>query len=334
MNVTKINKDQPTPGQVHVDTWLTNLSVGWAQDPRKFIAGQVFPIVPVDKQSDKYIVWEKGFFFRDEVGPRPLGGRPNTAGTGKGEGSYYCEEEGLETSIDDRTRNNADQPLDPDRAAGLLLTTQVMIHNDRIWAENYFQTGIWGTDLEGAAASPGAGEFLQWDQSGTEPVEFIDQLRDDVGSATGYDPMTLVLGKDVYRVAKNHPEVKDSIKYTQRGIVTAEILAELFGVEKVLIPGGVMNRASEGAADDIDYIVSRKDALLVYGADAPSLEAPSGGYTFAWTGLLPGATNAFGGVVERGREELAHSDVIQIREASDQAVVASELGVFLKDVVA
>jgi hypothetical protein len=332
--VTPIRKDQPVPGDLHIDQYLTNLSVGWSQDPSKFVAGQVFPTVPVQKQSDKYAIWEKGFFYRDEVGPRPLGGRPNQAGAAKTDDTYLCEEEGLETTIDDRTRANADQPLDPDRAASLLLTSQTMIHRDREWAGSYFQKGVWGTELKGKSSSPGGGEFLQLDQSGSEPIELIDERRDEVAGGTGYEPKTLVLGRDVYRTIKNHPAVLERIKYTQRGIVTAEILAEMFDVDKVVVPGGVLNSAKEGATDDIDFIVSRKDMLLVYSADAPSIDQPSGGYIFAWTGLIPGATNAFGGVVERGREQLAHSDVLQIRTAYDMKVVAPELGVFFEGAVA
>jgi hypothetical protein len=332
--VTPIRKDQPTPSDLHIDQYLTNLSVSWAQDSRKFVADKVFPVVPVQKQSDKYAIYPKGHFFRDEVGPRPLGGRPNTAGYAVESGTYLCEEEGLEHSIDDRTRTNADQPLDPDRAGMRLLTGQVMIHRDSDWAGSYFKEGVWGTDLKGKSSSPGAGEFLQFDQAGTEPVEFIDEQRDELGSATGFEPNTLVLGRDAYRGLKNHPEIKDRIKYTQRGLINAEILAELFEVDNVVVPGSVKNSANEGAADDIDFIVSRKDMLLVYSAPSPSLDEPSGGYIFAWTGLLPGATNAYGGVIERGREDLAHSDVLQIRVAYDMQVVAKELGIYFKGVVA
>lgn len=331
--VTPIRKDA-TPSDLHIDQYLTNLSVAFAQDEGKFVADKVFPVVPVTKQSDKYNIYPKGHFWRDEVAPRPLGGRPNQAGYDVESGTYLCEEEGLEHKIDDRVRANADQPLNPDRAGMRLLTEQTMIHRDSDWASSYFAKGVWGTDLKGKSSSPGENEFLQLDQSGTEPVEFLDELRDDLGGATGMDPNTLVLGRDVFRVVKNHPEIKDRIKYTQRGIVTAEILAELFGVDKVVIPGSVKNSSAEGVADAIDFIVGRKDMLLVYSAPNPAIDQPSGGYIFAWTGLIPGATNAYGGVIERGREELAHSDVLQIRTAYDMQVVAPELGIFFEGAVA
>lgn len=327
---------QPTAQQLHVDRYLTNVAVAWSQSSSNFIADKVFPTVPVLKESDLYAIYEKGFFYRDELKPRPLGGRPAQIGYEVEHGRYNCTEWSAEHPIDDRVRANADQPLDPDLAAMRLLTTQALIRRDKIWVEKFFTTGVWGVDWTGATSGGKEAEhtFNQFDaSSATDPIQFFDQRKIDMGSKTGYMPNTLVLGADVYRVVKNHEKVIDRIKYTQRGIVTPEILAELFDVERVLIPFGVQNSAKEGAANSIDFIVGRKDALLVYTAPAPSISDPSGGYTFAYTGLIPGLTNAFGGVIERGREELAHSDIIQIRAAYDVQIVASDLGEFFHEAV-
>jgi hypothetical protein len=325
---------QPTAQALHVDRFLTNMSVAWAQDQAQFVADKVFPIVPVLKASDLYSIYSKGFFFRDELRPRPMGGRPQQAGYEVTSGRYSAEEYALEHLIDDRVRENADQPLDPDRAAMRLLTTQALIHRDMQWASKYFTTGVWHTDETGVSANPGANQFLQFDQTGGDPIKFFGQQRINMASGTGYPANTLVLGPDTYQVIRNNPAVIDRVKYTQRGVITTELLAELFDVDQVLVPGGVINSAAEGQTDAIDFIVGRKGALLTYAAPAPSIDQPSGGYTFAWVGLLPGNTNAFGGVLERGREELAHSDVVQIRLAFDLQVVASDLGIFFQKCVA
>jgi hypothetical protein len=324
---------QPTPNQLHINHYLTDLAIAWSQDEAKFVAGRVFPTVPVAKASDNYVIYQKGYFYRDEFAPRPLGGRPKQVGFEIEKGLYSCEEEALETKVDDRERANADQPLDPDVSAQMLLTTQALIHRDRLWSEAFFKTGIWTVNWEGKEAAPTKKEeeeekFLQFDQVGSEPIEFFDQRRIDIGSKTGYLPNKLVIGADVFRVLKNHPAVVERIKYTQRGIVTLDILAELFDVDEVLVPMGVINTAEEGLANKINYIVNRKAALLVYAAPAPTIQAPSAGYSFAWTGLLPGVPNAFGGIIESGREELAHSDVFQCRTAFTQAAVAADLGEF------
>src|SRR5207244_4625024 len=53
-------------------------------------------IIPVLKQTDKYVVYDRGYFWRDEAAPRPLGGRPRQVGYKVGEGTYGATEYGLE----------------------------------------------------------------------------------------------------------------------------------------------------------------------------------------------------------------------------------------------
>ena len=322
---------QPGQGELHIDHYLTQVAVAWQQEQKDFIADKIFPIVPVNNKSDFYAVYDKGYFYRDEVTPRPYGGRPGVAGYKIGKGHYICEEDALEDKIDDRDRENADQPLDPEMASTMMLQGQMAIHRDREWCTKFLAADVWSVEWKGVAsgAKEDDNEFLEWLQEGSKPIPFLRKLRWKVKSGTGYSPNNLVLGVDAYEALANHPEVLDRIKYTQRGVVTTEILASLIDIDQVLVPSAVMNSAPEGAADDINFIANTTDALMAYAAPAPSIKAPTAGYTFAWTKLIPGATNAFGGVIERGREELAHSDVIQIRAAADQNLVASDLGVFI-----
>jgi len=316
------------------------MAIAWAQDQSNFIADKVFPTVPVLKESDLFAIYKKGAFFRDELKPRPLGGRPAQIGYEVEHGRYHCTEWSAEHPIDDRVRANADQPLDPDLASMRLLTGQALIRREKLWVNQFFKTGVWSFDWTGKAKATAKEEeekrwfaFFDAEENPTNPIEFFDQRRIDIASKTGRKPNTIVLGVDAFRVIKNHPAVIDRIKYTQRGIVTEQILAELFDVKQVLVPFGVINSAAEGLTDSIDFLVGRKSALMVYAAPNPSIEEPSGGYTFAYTGLIPGLTNAFGGVIERGREALAHSDIIQIRAAYDVQITAADLGEYFSECV-
>lgn len=323
---------QPTPSQLHIDTYLTDISVGWAQNQANFIAGKVFPRVPVLKQSDKFALYDKGYFYRDEMKVRPLGGRPNQIGYEVDQGSYFCEEYAIEHKIDDRTRQNADQPLDPDRATMRLLTGQGLIKGDRLWATSFFGTGIWGADWTGVASAPSGDEFIQFDQADADPISFFDEQRETIGGGTGFWPNTLVLGPAAWRGLRNCPDVLERIKFTQRATVSEDLLASLLGLDQVLVARSVYNTAAEGQDDNVQFIVDSNAALLVYAAPEPALDTPTGGYTFTWTGLL--GSNEIGAVIERGREELAHSDVFQARMAIDPQIVAPELGVFYSSCVA
>ena len=72
----------PTPGDVHVNTPLTQISIAYLQQQDQFVAAQVCPVIPVAKQSDRYYVYNRGDFFRDNppmqvgFGPGRPDGRP------------------------------------------------------------------------------------------------------------------------------------------------------------------------------------------------------------------------------------------------------------------
>ena len=65
-----IRKAQPTPGDVHVDSPMTNISIAYLQAASLFVADRVFPNIPVQKQSDLYFKYDRGMFNRDQM-PKP-----------------------------------------------------------------------------------------------------------------------------------------------------------------------------------------------------------------------------------------------------------------------
>ena len=63
----------PTAGAVHVDSALTNISIAFLQNASHFVSHQVFPNIPVAKQSDRYFTFDRGDFNRDEAQKRAPG---------------------------------------------------------------------------------------------------------------------------------------------------------------------------------------------------------------------------------------------------------------------
>ena len=134
---------------------------------------------------------------------------------------------------------------------------------------------------------------------------------------TGYRPDKIVFGTTAYEAFLNHPDVVDRLKYTMGPAPYAnqvnQVAASLLDLSEVLVPRGVQNTAAEGQTDAISYIGNATNVLLVYAAPAPSIRPPSGGLHVLVRRFGPGVTNAFGGVLMRGREELAHCDVFEIQ---------------------
>jgi hypothetical protein len=73
----------------------------------------------------------------------------------------------------------------------------------------------------------------------------------------------LLLGQETFDKLINHPDVVEKAKYTSAASISEDMLARIFGVERVLVAGAVRNSADEGATDSMGYIAG-KHAWLLY----------------------------------------------------------------------
>lgn len=320
-------------GTYHVDRYLTNFSISWAQNQMNFVGRRAASIIPVTNQSNKFSEWDRGYFWRDEMAARPLGGRPVQTTKKVLEHTYSAEEWALEDFIDDRQRANVDAPLNLEEATTGNLTMKALIKLDRMWVQAFFKAGVWTGLRVGTASTPGANQFLQFDDVNSDPIGAVDEAKDVFFQRTGIMPNTLVLGHQVRRALRSHPDIADRIKYVGIGLADEAKLQELFDIPNVMTARSLYNAADEGETNDFQYIVDGRAMWLGYVDPNPSLNSPTSIAVFAWTGLIPGATNAMGGVIERGRDDRAHSDWFQIRQAFDIKAVAADLGMFFSTVV-
>lgn len=325
----------PTRGQIHIDRALTNVSVAYMQDASNFIADRVFPKVPVQKQSDLYFIYRREDFLRDEASERAAG--TESAGgdynIDKSE-PYFCRVYAFHSDVNEQDRVNADDPLNPDTDASEFVSQKLLIRRERIWAETYFKDGVWGRDIAGKATSPsGDTETLQWDQAASDPIAVIKNEATKMMEATGYKPNTIVMSPYVKNALVEHPDVIDRIKYTQKGIASTDLLAQLFEVDNVYIAQAIYNSAVKGADEATQFIMG-KHALLCYSNPRPGLKKPSAGYVFTWTGLK--GAGAFGNRVVRIPMPWLGMDTERIEGemAFDMKQVAADLGTFFKDIVA
>lgn len=330
MSNAMYRKSQPTPGDVHVDRPLTNISIAFLQDAMGFVADQVFPNIPVAKQSDLYFTFDRGMFNRDQMKKRAPGSESEGVGYSLSRDSYFADVWALHHDIPDQRRANADSPLQPDREATELLTIQALIRRESEWATRYFAAGIWSTNRTGVnPGPPGAGQFLSWVLPASDPIADIESGKQAVAALTGFEPNVLVVSRDVWAVLRNHPAIVDRIKFSSSpnspAVVNLQAVAAVLEVDRILVSRGIVNSAIEGAAN-VNAFLLGSGALLVYSAPNPGLMAPSGGYTFSWTGLL--GAGAQGQRVSRFRMEHLKSDRIEIEMAFAQKLVAADLGVF------
>jgi hypothetical protein len=314
---------QPTQNEVHIDAVLTNVSVAFMQDAANFIAGQVFPVVPVDKQSDKYFVYDQNDWFRDEAQVRADGDESVGSGYSLSTDNYYCDVWALHKDVGDQTRANADSAINVDREAAEFVTQRLLLRREAQFVTDYLTTGVWGWDIAGVSGSPSTNEVKKWSASAAAPIDDVEEGKATVLEATGLEPNTLVLGYNVFRALKRHPSITELIKYTSSQTITADMLARIFEVDRVLVSKSVKASNKEGATAAYGFTTGDV-ALLAHVAPNPGLLVPSAGYTFAWNGVSGGLGTTIGTSSFRMPERKATR--VEGEIAFDNKVVAKELG--------
>lgn len=322
---------QPTGGDIYVSRPLTNISVAYINDQTEFIASRVFPPVPVDHQYGQYYKYNKGDWFRTVAEKRA----PRTESAGSGwnitTDTYSADVNAVHVDVSDQDRANQDSPIiELDRDATVFVSRDILLRREKDWVTEYFGTGKWANADQIGGAADGANAFIQWDRASSIPIEDIEVERIKMAKSTGLKPNVLVLGPEVYSVLKNHPEILERIKYTERGIVTNALMAALFDVDEVLVPMLVENTAQEGATDAFSF-VHGKSALLVHRAARPSRMTPSAGYSFEWTGYIGAAER--GTRIKKFRMEPIASDRVEAESAYDFKLVSTDLGTFFSAAV-
>lgn len=319
---------QPTLSAVHVSRALTNISVAFLQEADNFLAMRVFPRVPVTNQANKFFTYAQADFYRLDAKRRAAGAEAAQSGWNiDTNSSYLCDRDAIGHLIPDPVRANADAPLDLDRETTEWEAQQLLLAMESRWQTSFFKTGVWTGSSTGSDITP----TTKWDDAASTPVEDIRGQIRAVFSNTGYNPNKLALGRKTFDNLLDHPDIIDRIKYGQTAggpaRANTDILAQIFGVDEIVVANALQNTATEGKTASYSFINDQKSALLVYSPPNPGLMIPSGGYTFVWGGA-EGADAGTGVRVKRYRDEKKESDVVESEIWYDQRLVSATLGCF------
>jgi hypothetical protein len=282
--------------------------------------------VRVQKQTDKYYTYTKNDWFRDEAQLRADSSESAGSGYGLSTASYSCDVWAMHKDIGSQVRANADAQINLDRDATMFVTQRLLLRQEIQWVSDYFTTSVWATD-----STP---SNLWSDFTNSDPIEDIETGKETILAATGFMANTLVLGYQVFRKLKNHPDIVDRIKYTQ-GVtgrtVTPELLAAMFDIERVFVAKAIKATNLEGETAAYSF-THGKHALLCHSAPNPGLLTPSAGYIFAWDGVSGGLGQNVG--ISRIDMPAKKAERIEGEIAFDDKIVGQDLGYFFNGAVA
>ncbi len=330
-----------TPSQVHLDQPLTNLTLAYVQDEANFIADKVFPMVEVDKQSDKYYIYNRADFNRSGnrqlLAPRT---RPERVGMSLSNSNYFADVYALATDFDEQTLANEDAALEIRSAGAQMLMHNMLIDREKDFVSNYFSTGVWGTEWDGATNAAAAGtDVVHWDDyTNSTPIVDVTNMRTTIQlKSGGFKPNVMVVGKNVRDKLINNPDILDRLNggatVTNTALVTNAKLAEIFEVENFYVMEAVENTSAEGVAESNAFI-GGDNVFLGYVPSSAGLMTPASGLCFTWNSI-PGAS--FGVTVESFTGDFLRvegvAEELHVKHAYDMRVVGSDLGGFFNSVI-
>ena len=312
VKIKSMKFDNPTKSNVHQDSVLSGISVMYQND--EYIADRVLPVVPVKKESDLYYIYTRN--WRIPEAKRASGAEAAEIEWNVSTDSYACMEYALKGFVADRDKDNADKPLNLEIDETENVTGLIQLIREKRVADIVFGSGNYSNTSALTAGN-------QWsDYAGSDPIGDVRTARATVHAASGKTPNTMIVGKQVHDKLLDHPDVLERIKYTQRGLVTTDILATLFEVDNYVVGSALYDSSNDGGTESLGYLWG-KYVSLIYAESSPGLRKVSYGYQFESRGFR----------TKKWREEARDGVFIESGEIRDEHIVSEDCGYLYSTVI-
>ena len=316
----------PTAGDVHVNAPLTNFSQKYLQQANMFVSLRAMPQLPVAKQSDLYYEFSRADFYRDEAEKRADGAESAGGGFALSTAPYFADVYAFHKDVTDRQRANQDSPVQLDNSATQFVTQKLMLKRESEFLGTFFVPSVWFNG--GTSASAGTTPGTKWDVATSDPITDIRLGIRTVQGITGFRPNRVLFSRDAWDTFLDNDAVLDRIKGGATvdipAVVMRRLVAQVLEIDMVEVVDSVVNTAIRGATEATAFTGNSQQCLIYYAPLTVSLEEPTAGVAFNWTGLLGNTDN--GMRIKRFRTEPTASDRVEGEMAFDNKVVAPELG--------
>lgn len=311
-----------TGRDLHVDQLLSQIALNYR--PEGMIADQIFPIVPVMKESDSYPVFNRGEAFAIEKTTRSRGSEANRVTRSVSSAQYIVKNYALaqDTPIEDRANMDAAWQFELEAGAVRYLQDKLMLDWDRR-ALSLAVSNVATTFLTGSSwiASANAGD----------PVSIIWQMMEQVKATTAKKPNSLIFGWQAWNYLRRNVNIRNFVNGLNngQGAVTRAGVQNAFEVERLLVAEAFYNPRNENQTAAFSTTFPRDAVMAYYAPLSPSREQPSFGYSFRWTAPELGTPMA---AIRHEFESRSRVDGIEVQYYQDERVTGAEYGVLLTGV--
>lgn len=236
-------------GNVRDDKFLTNLAVRYMNN--EFTGNQYLPEYAVQKESDKYRIFNKDGFFKGA--PKKADGAITEEATlTYDEGLYSTYERAIKDIVTDRAMQNADAPVRPKIDVTNFLTEKVLLSQEiDIWALVLGTSGLESGSLYANLTSTTA-----W-IGGTDP-DILGDLSTAIviiSKAIGKRPNQISFTTEVAESITQDPVIREILKYNTAALISGDAMPSTLRNMKVIISDGLWNANDEGQSASYEYIM-------------------------------------------------------------------------------
>lgn len=316
---------EPTGATNYQDEFLTNLAVGFAVDQTQFIADQVFPQVSVPHKTGKFWTFSRQDFMRLHAQRRAPGAESAGGQYSRGTDTYALDVWAFHHDVDAQEIANADRRFSLETESVEFVTLQLLLAREYVFQQAFWKTGVWtgsttGTDLAGGT------DFDYFDDPGADIIGAIEAQTEEMRLNTGLEPNLFIIGRPAWRKARQNEQMLEAIKYTQRGVVTRELFAELIGMP-VIIADATYDASVDGSNTPSPQWFYGNSALMIHRAPVARINSASAGYIFTWD-----AYSSYGINVYSFDNAATKSRRFEGEFTAGPEVVSPELGIFFNNV--
>lgn len=312
---------QMTPSAARViDPILTEVARGYSNSA--MVGSALFPAVPVGQRGGKIIQFSKEAFRAYNTGRSP-GADTKRVQFGYSSGSYALEQHALEGVVPFELMEEANAVPGIDLGSGAVQMVQDIIALRLEKAQATIATTAGTYAVANKTTLAGTAQWSDYTNGASHPIANIETAKEAIRAKIGRYPNTIVMGASVMSALKHHPDIVERIKYTGRDVATADLLASLFGVQRVL-SGDAVSASDKDVMTDVwgKFVVV---AYTEVGGIA-SMGRPSYGYTYQLRGY-PMVEQAY-------QDRNAKSWIYPVTDECQPVIAGAEAGYLISAAVA
>lgn len=306
---------------------------------QNYVATDILPAMPVYAREGRYLKVTSGKAYRLVKSKRAAGAGFARVSTPLDSATFLCEERGIEEAVDRVNKAIYRTMIDQEEVAARTAYNVLMIdHESDVAAAIYNETTF------PASGTTGLTVGTPWSTAATAtPIADINTGKTNIFNKVGVGKVALLANDRVIRNLWKTTDVREQIKYGYgraiEGSPNLEALALVLGVDKIIQATARYDSANANATVSMGSIWSDTYAFLARIDDSPSLYAPQLGRTFVNMNSFDTAraTSGAGEIDSRVLVEMYESndndsDIIRVREFTDEVIMDSNCGFLFKTV--